>query len=394
MSSSLPRWQRSALRDSMASYRRAQQDYCVQGKPFVELADGNRAFSLVSPPTASAIARRRVRLLVEAMKAARAEQDPGMLPLKFRIPHVVTIAVTYDCQCDCLHCSASEYRRQVTANRDALALEELQSAVGQMVELGTTCVIFSGGEPLLFPGIYDLVRSVDRSRCIATMFSNGEFLTAENVQRLKQAGLFGVYLSLDDPRPARHDAHRRRPGLFEKGVAGLKRCQDAGILTGISTYATRENIGNGDLDALMDLAKDLRVLEIFLFDIIPTGRLQGCFEHLLTEEDVDWLREFRARYNAEPHYPLIIHQTMLSSVGYPCVAEGCPAGMVYAHLRANGDVSPCDFCPHSFGNIRRQPFRNIWQTMTQSKLYRKFSPRCRLSQREYWTQLEQLTNCQ
>ena len=62
------------------------------------------------------------------------------------------------------------------------------------------------------------------------------------VARLKAAGLYGVFVSLDHADPARHDQNRERPGLFEKAARGLELCRKAGILTGISTYATREKI--------------------------------------------------------------------------------------------------------------------------------------------------------
>ena len=138
---------------------------------------------------------------------------------------------------------------------------------------------------------------------------------------------------------------------------------------------------NGELDALMDVARDLNVLEVFLFDVIPTGRLSDQRECLLTDEEAAQIVEFRQRYTEKPDYPRIVHQTMFASIAYPCVAEGCPAAMVQVHLRANGDVSPCDFTPYSFGSIRRQSLREIWETMAANPLYAEPSARCRLSAR-------------
>jgi MoaA/NifB/PqqE/SkfB family radical SAM enzyme len=225
---------------------------------------------------------------------------------------------------------------------------------------------------------------------VCTIFTNGEFLRPHTVQRLKDSGLFGVYVSLDHADPGRHDANRQRPGLMAKARNGLKLCQGSGILTGISTYATREKIENGELDAMMDLARESGVLEVFLFDIIPTGRLAAHHECMLTAEDARSIVAFRAKYTALPDYPRIIHQTMFSSLAYPCVAEGCPAATVQLHLRANGDVCPCDFTPYSFGNIRQQPLRDIWKSMSAHALYAKPSARCRLSQETFWGKLAEL----
>jgi MoaA/NifB/PqqE/SkfB family radical SAM enzyme len=167
-------------------------------------------------------------------------------------------------------------------------------------------------------------------------------------------------------------------------------CQKAGILTGISTYATHEKIQNGEMDAMMEVARQLGVLEVFLFDVIPTGRLSGHRECLLSDAEATKIIEFRQRYAEKPDYPRIIHQTMFASIAYPCVAEGCPAAMVQVHLRANGDVSPCDFTPYSFGSIRKQSLREIWEAMASHPLYAESSARCRLSRPDFWVKLDEL----
>jgi len=391
MSSDLKAWQRSAIRETMANYRHAQDNYYVGGKPLVELDGGFKAFSLLTPPLGSPAARRRVKLIMENMlqpnRPAAAAVD---FSLSGRTPHVITMAVTYNCQCDCLHCSAVDYQETTRRENSALTFEELKSVIDQTLDLGTTCVVLTGGEPLLYERIYDLIAAVDKQRSVCTIFTNGEFLLEHTVRKLKQAGVFGVFVSLDHFDAEQHDIHRRRPGLAEKACRGLRLCQDAGILTGISTYATKEKIRDGELDSMMDLARSLGVLEVFLFDVIPTGRLSAQRDCMLSEEDARQIVDFRAKYTAKSDYPRIIHQTMFSSIAYPCVAEGCPAGIVQVHLRANGDVSPCDFTPHSFGNIRQQPLKAIWESMSAPPLFAEPSARCRLSQPGYWVKLAEL----
>ncbi len=391
--SDLKAWQRSSIRNTMANYRRAQENYYVKGKALVELEDGTKAFSLLTPPLGSLAARRRVKLIMGNMLQANAAAPaPVQFATAGRTPHTITVAVTYNCQCECLHCSAVDYQAKTLREKSALHLDELKKAIDECLALGTTCVVLTGGEPLLYERIYELVAAVDKSRSVCTLFTNGEFLREHTVQRLKRAGAFGVYVSLDYANAAQHDAHRQRPGLSEMACRGLKLCQKAGILTGISTYATKEKIESGELDAMMDVARELGVLEVFLFDVIPTGRLAARRDCMLSENDARRIVDFRAKYTALPEYPRIIHQTMFSSIAYPCVAEGCPAGMVQLHLRANGDVSPCDFTPYSFGNIRQRPLREIWESMAANPLYAKPSPRCRLSQEAFWSKLAELTS--
>ena len=56
--------------------------------------------------------------------------------------------------------------------------------------------------------------------------------------------------------------------------------------------------------------------------------------------------------------------------------------------RGNGDVTPCDFTPYAFGNVREKSIKDIWQDITQHDIYAEGSHRCRLASSEYWDQLE------
>jgi MoaA/NifB/PqqE/SkfB family radical SAM enzyme len=383
MAADLHAWRHTAIRNKIQFYRLAHVGYGVASKPSVDLGNGIRAFSPLHPPIGSRVARRRVRLIVGNMAGAGAA--PGQFsPTAPRTPHVATIAVTYACQCNCSHCSAEPFRED-DANR-ALSFDELAGAIRQTIDLGTTSVVLTGGEPLLHPRLYDLIRAVDAARSLCTIFTNGEYLDEACVSRLKDAGLFGLFVSLDHATAAAHDRNRARPGLFDKAVQGLINCRNAGIPTGISTYVTREKLA-GEMDELMELGRRLGVLEVFVFDVTPSGRLKDRPDCVLTDGEVAAMKKLRLHYHDLPDYPRIIHQTMFSGMAYPCVAEGCPAAMVQLHIRANGDVTPCDFTPLSFGNIRQRPLEDIWRSMTADGLYADMSARCRLSQPEFRARL-------
>jgi MoaA/NifB/PqqE/SkfB family radical SAM enzyme len=381
-------WQRKMVRSSMVQYRQALENYYIKGKQVIKTSDGQTAFSLLSPPIASSVAKRRIRLIMGNLLAQGNQDNAKDITPLSRTPHFVTMAVTYDCQCGCTHCSATAYKDRTENSKEALNLAELKNAVAQVVKLGATCVVFTGGEPLLFKGIYDLIAAVDKQKAISTIFTNGEYLNQEAILRLKQAGLYGAFVSFDDYDAGRHDTNRKRKGIFNKAAEGIRLCQENGILTGISTYVTKEKLQNGGLDAMMELGKRLNVLEVFIFDVIPTGMLQEKYDLLLNTADFNQIKEFRAKYNTRNDYPRIIHQTMLTSIAYPCTGEGCPAGIAHLHLRANGDVSPCDFAPLSFGNLRSDSLEDVWRRMTTSKIYATPSPCCRLSDRSFWDNID------
>jgi MoaA/NifB/PqqE/SkfB family radical SAM enzyme len=134
---------------------------------------------------------------------------------------------------------------------------------------------------------------------------------------------------------------------------------------------------------MMELARRMGVLEVFFFDIIPTGKMSqrgGC---VLSEGESDEIRGFRRRYNETADYPRIIHQTLFASLTYPCAAEGCPAASVYMHIQADGSVCPCDFTPLVFGNVRQKTLKEIWEVMSGSEIYSRSSARCRYQDADF-----------
>ena len=90
------------------------------------------------------------------------------------IPDQVTISITEECPNNCIHCALPD-----TKNRIKLAPETVRSVIDQVLEMGTTFVIFDGGEPLTYPGLEDLISYVDPEKAITGMFTSGVGLTEE-----------------------------------------------------------------------------------------------------------------------------------------------------------------------------------------------------------------------
>jgi len=71
----------------------------------------------------------------------------------------------------------------------------------KLAELRTEIVTISGGEPMLHPDIDEIVAAVRARRMIAGLITNGYFLQPERIQRLNDAGLQYLQISMDNVRP-------------------------------------------------------------------------------------------------------------------------------------------------------------------------------------------------
>lgn len=348
-------------------------------KKFKRNNKGEQVFTVLTPPLGSSVARRRIHFSMQDFASdGTVIENERIIKWGKRSPHVLSVAVTYQCQCQCQHCSAENYRQKTQKEGGMLTFEQLSNAIEQGLDMGATLLILSGGEPLLKPEIFDLLTRVNKRKCIPIIFTNGEFLTEEVVTKLAESGLYGLFVSIDSSVAQEHDRWRGRPGLFLKAAEGIRRAVAAGLLVGVSTVATKARIRDGDLERLMEVAKDLGAMEVIVFDITPAGKMENAKDILLSVEDKQKIQELMSKYNNSEEYPNMLHESMFSYFAVPCV-QGCPGGSVLLHVRGNGDVAACDGMPIPFGNVKNERLADIWDRISRHEEFSKNYQGCRLS---------------
>jgi MoaA/NifB/PqqE/SkfB family radical SAM enzyme len=324
-------------------------------------ANGSYVYTLYVPPIPS------------RMHARHTEDFVRRWLFGTRIPLAVTIGVTDQCQCRCAHCSAIDGRR----SGPLLSQDELRRVIEQSVELGVTNVTFTGGEPLLRPDLDAIVAMVPSDKAVSLVFTNGIGLTAARARQLKDAGLWGVQISLDSPDPEEHDRLRGWAGCYEAVRDGAAAARDAGLFVGLSTYATNEFVRSGTLRRLADLGVSWGACELTVFDAIPTGRLRNQTALVLTPENRERLiregLELRAAYRGRMH---VVTQSWTNSRSGFARFIGCLAGHYQFHVTATGDVRPCDFTPLSIGSVRQSSVADLWTRLTSHPAYRGHRHEC------------------
>ena len=264
-----------------------------------------------------------------------------------RTPDQVTISVTEDCPNRCLHCALPD-----TGRHHRLEPEEVEDVVGQVLDLGTTLVIFDGGEPTTYRELPDLVRAVD-DRAVSTIFTSGAGFTERLASDLKEAGLYAVNVSLDSAAEAEHDRMRGRSGAFRDAMKAVENALAAGLLVDLYVVLRRDNVS--EIEEIHSLAAGIGADELTLFEVVPTGRWAGEDSSSLTEEDHSIIEGFVSE--APP--PRIF------SVPAAFREFGCFAGRNWMHITPEGEVYPCACLPEVVGNVRRESVRRIWQKMAK-----------------------------
>lgn len=275
------------------------------------------------------------RLAASSMKAA----------LGRRIPDQVTISITEECPNRCIHCALPDSGRHLR-----LEPETIKDVITQILELGTTLVIFDGGEPATYQELPEVVSAVD-DRAISTLFTSGAGFSPALARRLKAAGLYAVNISLDSPVEKEHDIMRGRQGVFNDAMQAIKNAKEAGLLVDLYVVLRRENIHH--LQEFHHLAKMKGVHELTFFEVVPVGRYLGRSDAALSPQDYSALDKFVSHSG----WPKIF------SVPAALSRLGCFAGRNWMHIAPDGEVYPCACMPHSMGSIFHEPVSRIWRRM-------------------------------
>ena len=112
-----------------------------------------------------------------------------------RAPLLVQLVVTRRCNLACGYCH--EYDNVSAPVNTGL----LERRIDHAANLGTLVLTLTGGEPLLHPGLDGLVARVASHGMVCTLISNGYALTRQWVQRLNDAGLSLLQMSVDNIEP-------------------------------------------------------------------------------------------------------------------------------------------------------------------------------------------------
>lgn len=273
------------------------------------------------------------------------------------MPNLMSFAVNDDCNARCGHCSF--YKGVHDAKREVMNVEQAKKVIADAQELGVSIINIVGGEPTLREDLSEIIRSVDKDLSTVIMFTNGSILSAKAAE-LKEAGLDGVYVSIDSSDPKKHDLSRMIPGLYDKAMQGILDAKKVGLTTGLSVVVTPESFKAGELDRLIELAKKSGVHEVIVFDSMPTGRY--AYRKDLIDNN-DWIEDLITsvkKYNDDPTYPGILVYAYATSFR----SAGCSCGTSYFYISPYGDMMSCDFNHAIFGNVLKQPLYKVWSDLT------------------------------
>jgi radical SAM protein len=333
-------------------------------------------------------------------------QIPARGGLNFdEAPFLAIWEVTQSCDLACKHCRAAA---QPIAHPDQLSTEEGKRVIDQIAEMKIPIFVFTGGDPLKRPDVYELIRyAAEKGVKVAVTPSATPLLTREAIFKMKEAGVARLGISLDGSCPEIHDKFRGLPGAWARTIQAIEWAGEAGLPIQVHSTISRHNAH--DLDNLCSLFEKLAIVMWNVFFLVPVGR--GQLADLLSGEEFEQVFgkiyelshrvNFQIKTTEAMHYRRYLLQHNLEEKrmghGHPAAAvqeSGAPADrsssvvreyepgapQADAHTRTHtwatrrvndgkgfmfishvGNVYPSGFLPIHAGNVRETPLAQIYR---------------------------------
>lgn len=307
-----------------------------------------------------------------------------------RFPRGIAIKPTLACNLRCKMCSFASSGDVLADPKETLPLEVWTSMVDEVAPF-RPYISLTGGEPLLYPRISELILHIKKRGLFCTVTSNGTMLTKRAPEFMDDPPDV-LIISIDGPSEV-HDELRGQPGSYERAAAGInlvqalkKERRRRRPLLVINCVITTFNYRR--IEEIIDLARELRADalnyqhqwsltrrmieehnkrhgEVHPISCGEVGEIELPPPDLT--EVVEVVRRIRRRtHSSNGGTYITFHPDLGDSEVYRWYADPHnwvrrrpPAcAWITTNVLPNGDVEPC--FGMTCGNITRDKFTSIW----------------------------------
>jgi len=283
----------------------------------------------------------------------------SLMPFSARpsAPYRMDLAVTYRCNNDCAHCYNARER-----NFPELSTEQWFKILDQLWELGVPHIVFTGGEATLRNDLPELIAHAESNGQITGLNTNARRLSDERyVQKLVDAGLDHVQVTVESCDAQIHDEMMRAKGAFKQTIAGLKNALNNKLYVMTNTTMLRTNVQT--IPDTLDFLADIGVPTIGLNALIYSGHglTVGTGLH---QSELQPILDVATRKTAERGQRLIWYTPTQYCEFDPTAnnlgVKGCTAALYSMCIESNGNVLPCQSYYHPLGNMLSDSWDSIW----------------------------------
>lgn len=243
------------------------------------------------------------------------------------------IEITNSCNMKCKHCM----NWSIENSKEKFTKENILKLIQELYQENTEEIYISGGEPLLYPYIDEVILYAHSLGIKVTLATNALEIK-KHIETIKK-GVQLVSISLDGIGKT-HDNFRGVDGAFDNCINIFKLLKDNNIKTRLSVMIWKENYE--EIEDIISLAKSCGVSKVNLAFLIPHGRAKTDETIKLPiqkyKEMVDIVSRLKEKYKSDDFDIELRRTEMLNQHSIEC-----PGGKNLIHINVNGKVAPCSW---------------------------------------------------
>jgi len=266
--------------------------------------------------------------------------------------------LTYRCPLHCPYCS----NPLSLPTEGELTTDDWLRVIGEAAEMGILQIFFSGGEPLQYAGLTELVRAARAEGVYTNLITSAIGLSSEKADELKEAGLDSVQISFQshEPELANRIAGARTHQLK---LDAARFVREVGLPLTVNVVLHRRNIDS--LPEIVEMAEGLGAVRLELANTQFYGwafrnrrALLPTREQMIRAEKIGRAAKERLKGRMEVLYVL---GDYYGDRPKPCMNGW---GRRYMTVNPIGDVLPCPTASEipglRFDNVRSRSLGEIW----------------------------------
>jgi len=308
----------------------------------------------------------------------RHKSADGQRPVNPNPKPIVVWNCTQRCNLKCAHCYACSADVEYTGE---MTDDQARAMIDDLAAFKAPVLLFSGGEPLMRPGVMDLAIYAKKAGLRTVFSTNGTLITRDVARQMAAAEVSYAGISLDGTQTV-NDKFRGVAGAFEQALGGIRACLAEGVKVGLRLTMNARNVA--EIGPVFDLIEREGIPRVCFYHLVSTGRGRGMGDDtlthaqtraaidLITDRTADMLRRGKKVQvlTVDNHADGPYLYLRMKREGHPLTDQayellmqngGNSTGSGIACVSWNGDVMPDQFWrQHVLGNVKTRKFSEIW----------------------------------
>lgn len=287
-----------------------------------------------------------------------------------RAPVGLLAELTHRCPLQCPYCSNP---LELERSNAELSTDDWRDVLRQAGEMGILQMHLSGGEPTARKDLEEIVAAASKAGLYTNLITAGVLLTRERMQKLAEAGLDHVQLSIQDVDPENADRIAQYKGGSAKKREVARWVKDLDLPLTLNAPIHRQNIEH--LPRIIDYAVELGAgrlevahIQYYAWALKNRAALMPTREQFM--KTVDIVEAAKERLKGILVFDFVVPD-YYASRPKPCMG-GWGRGIM--NITPSGRALPCHAAESlpglTFDNVRERPLADIWLNGQAFNMYR------------------------